>query len=207
MNYRGSILLSINDLIFSRVLLDRLREAEDLKLREEQAGFRKGRSCPDQITTLRIIVEQTLEWNSSLYLNFVEYEKAFDRLDRGTLSLSSLWKLMCQYGIPNKYVSLDKKKMYDGMKCREMIWGQITDSFEVKTGVRQGCLLSPFLFLFAIAVEWIMKHVTLEGRTGIQTLTTYLEDLEFADDLALLSHSHNQMQEKTPDCLDKVLDS
>ena len=63
-------------------------------------------------------------------------------------------------------------------------------------------MLSPFLFL--LAVDWIMKQVTLEGRTGIQwTLTSHLEDLDFADDLALLSHSHNHMQEKT-DRLDKV---
>ena len=61
-----------------------------------------------------------------------------------------------------------------------------------------------FSFLFLLAVDWIMKQVTLEGRTGIQwTLTSHLEDLDFADDLALLSHSHNHMQEKT-DRLDKV---
>ena len=88
------------------------------------------------------------------------------------------------------------------MECRVLLRGQTTDPFEVKTGVRQGCLLSPFLFL--LAVDWIMKQVTLEGRTGIQwTLTSHLEDLDFADDLALLSHSHNHMQEKT-DRLDKV---
>ena len=57
-DYRGIclMLLSIPGKILSRVLLDRLREAVDPKLREEQADFRKGRSCPDQITTVRIIV-------------------------------------------------------------------------------------------------------------------------------------------------------
>lgn len=36
----------------------------------------------DQIAILHIIVEQSLEWNSPLYINFVDYEKAFDSFER-----------------------------------------------------------------------------------------------------------------------------
>ena len=54
----------------------------DPHLRDHQAGFRKNRSCTDQIATLRIILEQSLEWNSPLYVNFIDYEKAFDSVDR-----------------------------------------------------------------------------------------------------------------------------
>ena len=50
-----------------------------------EAGFRQDRGCIDQIATLRIIVEQSMEFGSSLYINFVDYEKAFDSLDRDTL--------------------------------------------------------------------------------------------------------------------------
>ena len=72
----------------------------------------------------------------------------------------------------------------------------MSDSFEVKTGVRQGCLLSPFLFL--LVIDWIMKTTTTGRNNGIQwTLWIQLDDLDFADDLALLSHNHNQMQDKT----------
>ncbi|VDP48346.1 unnamed protein product [Schistosoma margrebowiei] len=46
------------------------------------------RSCTDQIATLRIIVEQSIEWNSTLYINFIDYEKAFDSVDRRTLRKS-----------------------------------------------------------------------------------------------------------------------
>ena len=74
--------------------------------------------------------------------------------------------------------------------------GKLTENFEVRTGVRQGCLLSPFLFL--LAIDWVMKTSTAQRRNGIQwTLWTQLDDLDFADDLALLSHSQQQMQEKT----------
>lgn len=189
-NYRGITLLSVPGKVFNRVLLERMKETVDSQLRDEQAGFRQNRSCTDQIATLRIIVEQSLEWKSSLYINFIDYEKAFDSVDRGTL-----WKLLRHYGIPAKMVTLIRNS-YDGMSCRVIHGGQLTDSFQVRTGVRQGCLLSPFLFL--LAIDWIMKTSTSERRNGIQwTLWRQLEDLDFADDLALLSHSQQQMQEKT----------
>ncbi|PVD22635.1 hypothetical protein C0Q70_15890 [Pomacea canaliculata] len=82
------------------------------------------------------------------------------------------------------------------MTFRVVHEGQLTRSFEVRTGVRQGCLLSPLLFL--IAIDWVMKQATSERRNGIQwTLWSQLDDLDFADDLTLLSHSHRQMQDKS----------
>ena len=57
----------------------------DQTLRDQQAGFRQDRSCTDQIATQRIIVEQSIKWNLSLYINFVDYEKAFDSVDTETL--------------------------------------------------------------------------------------------------------------------------
>jgi hypothetical protein len=60
----------------------------------------------------------------------------------------------------------------------------------------QGCLLLPFLFL--LVIDWIMMTVTTSRSNGIHwTLLTQLDDLDFADDLALLSHNHKQMQDKT----------
>ena len=47
-------------------------------LRQEQAGFRKGRGTIEQIYILRNIIEQSVEWQASLYVNFVDFQKAFD---------------------------------------------------------------------------------------------------------------------------------
>ena len=49
-----------------------------------------------------------------------------------------------------------------------------------------------------MAVDWMMKETTSGRRNGIQwTLWTQLDDLDYADDLALLSHTQEQMQAKT----------
>ncbi|VDP23871.1 unnamed protein product [Schistosoma margrebowiei] len=100
-NYRGITLLSVPGKVFNRVLLNRMKDAVDAQLRNQQARFRKDRSCTDRIATLRIIAEQTVEWNSSLHINFIDYEKAFDSVDRRTL-----WKLLRHYRVPEKIVNI-----------------------------------------------------------------------------------------------------
>ena len=63
--------------------------------------------------------------------------------------------------------------------------GHLADAFPVRTGVKQGCLLSPFLFL--LAIDWIMKQSTSQKRNGIQcTSQSQLDD-----------HTQQQMQEKS----------
>ena len=63
-NYWGIMLLSTPGKVLNRILLERMKEAVDPKLRDQQADFRRNRSCADQIAILRITVEQSLEWNS-----------------------------------------------------------------------------------------------------------------------------------------------
>ena len=100
-NYRGITLLAVPGKVFNRVLLNRMKDEVDTQLRDQQAGFRKDRSCVDQIATLRIILEQSSEWNSPLYIHFVDFEKAFDSVDRDTI-----WKLLRHYGVPVKFVNI-----------------------------------------------------------------------------------------------------
>ena len=181
--------MSVVAKVLNRILITRLSKAVDEKLREQQTGFRKDRPYTDQIVALRIIIEQSLEWNTSLFLNFVDFEKDFDSLDRDVL-----WNLMAHYGIPQKFINIIRNS-YNNMQCRVIHEGKLTESFDVKTGVKQGCLLSPFLFL--LAIDYIMRESTEGKRNGIQwTMWQQLDDLDFADDIALIS-STQQMQEKT----------
>ena len=106
-----------------------------------------------------------------------------------------MWQILRHYAIPAKLTSLIKNS-YKDMSCQVVHQGKPTRKFEVSTGVRQGCLLSPFLFL--LAIDWIMNKTTEGAKNGIQwTLWSQLEDLDFADDIALLAHNHQQIQDKT----------
>lgn len=105
-----------------------------------------------------------------------------------------LWQLMRHYGIPEKFTTIIKNTC-SGMQCRTIHEDQLTEAFHITTGVRQGGLLSPLLFL--LAVDWIMRQATDNRSNGIQwTLFTQLDDLDITDDIALLSQNHQQMQEK-----------
>ena len=183
-NWRGIMLLSIPSKVLTRVILNRIKVAVDEVLRDEQAGFRKDRSCIDQIATLRII-----KWSSPLYLIFVDFEKAFDSVDR-----EAMWRILRHYGIPDKIINM-LKVQYRGFTCQVLHGGTMTEPIEVKTGVRQGCLLSPLLFL--VVLDWVSKNAYEGTRLGLQwTLTQRLEDLDYADDLCLLTHRLVDMKEK-----------
>ena len=107
----------------------------------------------------------------------------------------TLWKVLRHYGVPKYIANMIKNSMRE-CHAKSFTKGQLTKNFEVRMGVRQGCLLSPFLFI--LVIDWVMKTATKEKRNRIQwTMLTQIDDLDFADDLALLSHSHRQIQDKT----------
>ena len=189
-NWRGITLLSITSKVFSRVILNRISTALDPMLRKEQAGFRKGRSCGEHIFTLRQILEQCQEWKTPCYVNFIDFEKAFDSIQR-----ESLWCILRHYGIPCKIVTIIKM-LYEGFKSKVICGQNLTEEFDIKTGVKQGCILSPFLF--CLTIDWIMKRTYIGVKSGIiWTFTESLGDLDFADDISLLAHSHRDIHSKT----------
>ncbi|XP_065091578.1 uncharacterized protein LOC135712547 [Ochlerotatus camptorhynchus] len=95
------MLLCIVLKVLCKVILNRIQEKIDASLRRQQAGFRAGRSCVDHIITLRIILEQVNEFRESLYLVFIDYEKAFERLNH-----ENLWGALRRKGVPDKIVDL-----------------------------------------------------------------------------------------------------
>ena len=72
-NWQGITLLAVISKIFNKNILERIKYSLEMGLRKEQAGFRHNRSCVDQIYTLRVIIEQSVEFQSPLYMLFVDY--------------------------------------------------------------------------------------------------------------------------------------
>lgn len=87
--------------------------------------------------------------------------------------------------------------MYDGSTTCVIENGKTTDWFKVQTGMRQGCVMSGFLFI--IVVDWIMGSTNNRKRGIRWKLMSTLEDLDYADDLAWISskYTYSAIQEKT----------
>ena len=86
--------------------------------------------------------------------------------------------------------------LYEGFKSKVICGQNLTEEFDIQTGVKQGCILSPFLF--CLAIDWIMKRTDIGVKSGIiWTFTESLGDLDFADDISLLAHSYRDIQSKT----------
>ena len=131
-----------------------------------------------------------MEWKTPCYVNFIDFEKAF-----GSIHRESLWCILRHYGIPCEIVTIIKL-LYEGFKSKVICGQNITEAFYIKTGVKQGCILSPFLF--CLSIYWIMKRTDISVKRGvIWTFTESLGDLYFADDISLLAHSNRDIQSKT----------
>ena len=90
------------------------------------------------------------------------------------------------------------KEAYRGYACRVVHEGRVSEPISVQTGVQQGCILSPNMFL--IVIYALMRNVKQDRQRGIQWgLVNRLEDLDFPNDLCLLSETHDDMQMKLED--------
>ena len=96
-------LLPVVSKVLGRSVIDRIRIGIDSRLRKEQAKFGSGRGTTGQIFILRNILEQANEWLATFYINFVDFEKAFDSVHR-----NGLWMIMNHYGIPQKIINIIK---------------------------------------------------------------------------------------------------
>jgi hypothetical protein len=76
--------------------------------------------------------------------------------------------------------------LYDGFKCKISHEGKLSDFIEVRNCVRQGCILSPTLFM--LILDRVMKRVKGSRESGIQwRMKERLEGLDYADDIFLLA--------------------
>ena len=79
------------------------------------------------IFVLRNIIEQSVVWNASLYICFIDYGKAFDSVHRETL-----WRIMSSHGIPPKFVTM-VQAMYKGSKSAVIDGRGKTGWFDIKS--------------------------------------------------------------------------
>ena len=102
---------------------------------------------------------------------FIDQEKAFDRVVR-----AELWKCLEERGILVELLRA-VQSLYICSRAAVRTREEETDWFEVKCGLRQGCVLSPLLFI--IFMDNIMKRANQEENS--------IEELVFSDDLVLIA--------------------
>ena len=136
-NYRGISLLCVCSKLLEGIILKRVSAVYETILRENQAGFRKGRGCVDQIFALRSMLELRYEFRRPTIITFVDFKAAFDSVDR-----EGLWNILYWDGVPRKLLNV-LKAMYKQTQSMVRAYGQLSDPFAIGSGVRQGALASP----------------------------------------------------------------
>lgn len=189
-NYRGISLLPITYKILSKALQTRAEEQLDPELGDYQGGFRKGRSCVEQIMNLRSVLSYLKLRSKKFVVTFVDFKKAYDSVDRTTLL-----QILQEFGLDNKTRAIIQQTL-SNTTSKVKFRGEISHAFEIKTGVRQGDGLSPLLFncvLEKVIREW-RKELSSEGvqsgvRLGCKSKNLSVDCLAFADDLAIFADS------------------
>ena len=97
---------------------------------------------------------------------------------------NKLWKILKEMGIPD-YRTCLQRNLYAGQETTVRTGHGMTDWFQIRKGVCQGCILSPGLFnLYA---EYIIRNAGLdEAQAGIKTAGRNINNLRYADDTTLM---------------------
>ena len=140
-----------------KILLKRLQPRAEFILVKEQAGFRTGRGTVKQIFNLCILSEKYWQHQKDNFHVFINFKKAFDMVLH-----NDLWATMRQYNMGIQLIGIIKQ-LYINDKSAVCMEGRLGEWFHVRSGVRQGCLLSPKLF--NIFLERIMTEA-LENHTS-----------------------------------------
>ncbi|KAL4854500.1 LINE-1 retrotransposable element ORF2 protein [Chlorella vulgaris] len=189
-NYRGITVGHILGKLYALAINTRLNtwlETQGLRARG-QAGFRQGYRTVDNCFILRALAERARSRGVKLYLCAVDFEKAFDSVDRPLL-----WAALQRAGIGGTMLQAIQAMYADVPVCVRTEEG-LSGCFQSVLGVKQGCPLSPLLF--GIFLDDFEGHIQQLGDTAAlpQLAGHTVPPLLFADDMFLLSSSASGLQ-------------
>lgn len=184
-NYRLISLVNCIAKIFMQILLRRIEIfcARNELIPEFQSGFRRGRSCADNIFTLDALIQiNTLKPKSRVYAIFVDFKAAFDSIDH-----SLLWIKLKSLGLSSKILNT-LRSFYSRAAAAIRTNNVQTPFVDISRGVLQGEVLSPLLFsLFLSDLESYIRARECKGIKLNSDTNVFL--LAYADDLVLFADS------------------
>ena len=106
--------------------------------------------------------------------------------------ITTNWKILQEMGIPDHLTCL-LRNLYAGQEATVRTGHGPTDWFQIRKGVRQGCILSPCLF--NSYTEYIMQNAGLEEtQAGIKIAGRNVNNLRYADDTTLMAESEEELK-------------
>ncbi|MCV6574647.1 MAG: reverse transcriptase family protein, partial [Cohaesibacter sp.] len=147
---------------------------------EEQHGFRQGRRIEEHLLTANICLQKTLAANVPLWIISLDLSKAFDKID-----WNALWTSLGQHGISEHLIWI-LQCIYYGQTGVVREHNVDSYGFNIRGGVRQGCVLSPRLFSSVLEMALSSWRAKMEAQ-GLSLGDGFkpLLDLRFADDILL----------------------
>uniref|UniRef100_A0A670HXI2 Reverse transcriptase domain-containing protein n=1 Tax=Podarcis muralis TaxID=64176 RepID=A0A670HXI2_PODMU len=178
-NYRPISLLNNDYKIFAGIMANRLKKYLNKVIHKDQAGFLPGRQIKDNVRHVINIIEYLERRNDiPAALIFIDAEKAFDNV-----SWHFLIKCMEKVGIRGPFLE-GIKSIYSGQRAKLIINNYLTKSFMITKGTRQGCPLSPLLFIMVLEVI-LNKIRETSGIRGIKIGIKEYKLKAYADDLVI----------------------
>ena len=188
-NYRPIALASVISKVLERVILNRIHDK--LATHDNQFGFKKRMGTDHCIFVLKEVISAYKAMNSTVFTCFLDASKAFDRV-----SHYKLFMKLVSRGVPYYIVRL----LVFWYTCQRMSvrWGNVySSSFTVTNGVRQGGILSPFLF--NVYVDDLSANLNARN-VGCCVADARLNHIFYADDLVLIAPSSAGLQELLDCC-------
>ena len=172
--------------IMLKVLTKRIEARAKDFLSKGQFGFRSGVGTRDAIGVMRMLYERSLEYGNDLYVCYIDFEKAFDRV-----RWDKMMKVLKELSVDWKDRRMIKD-LYMRQEAVVRLESGDTEPGVIGRGVRQGCPLSPLLF--SIYAESMMKDALRDIEEGVTVGGRLLQDVRFADDQAMVSSTNEGLQ-------------
>ena len=190
-NYRGITVGHVVGKLYALVVLDRLTAWLETrgKRARGQAGFRKAHQTVDNCFILRALIERARARGVKLYTCAVDFEKAFDSVDR-----PQLWAALQRAGVGGCMLRVLQSMYANVPVCVKSASG-LSACFQSLLGVKQGCPLSPLLFgVLLDDLEGLLQQAVGTAGTLPQLAGHTIPPLLFADDMFLVSLSPAGLQ-------------